>query len=200
MNLTIENEEIFSHIGTSPLGFPTYVSPLLNLANQFAQATRPYKVGKMSELIKQFTGNKLKEWEDFYLQKYPHAIQNAAQEIRNKVEKLKKAIAQITDEQIEAWVRDLVIVKTFAGLKFQEAILKKIAQSVGIKDYRLASIEEEAKGIDGYIGNHSVSIKPKTYQGKQALPEELQADVVIYYKKTKRGIKVEFDEHQFQSS
>ncbi|PJJ74723.1 MjaI restriction endonuclease [Thermoflavifilum aggregans] len=198
MKFLIKNSEIFSDIEAEKPKFNTYVSPLLNLANQFAQATRPHKVGKMSELIKQFTGNKLSEWEEFYLKNYPNAISRAVKEIRYKINEFKETIENITDETIEDWVKDLVIVKTFAGLRFQMAILKKISESLGGVEYRLATLNEESKGIDGYIGKYAVSIKPRTYEGKQSLPEEIQADIIIYYKKTKNGIQVEFDEHKLK--
>ena len=45
---------------------------------------------------------------------------------------------------VEQWVRDLVIVKTFAGLRFQEAILKKGAEIKGT-GYRFANPDEESK-------------------------------------------------------
>ena len=45
----------------------------------------------------------------------------------------------------EKWVRDLVLVKTFIGLKFQEAILRKGAELKGV-DWRFSSPEEESKG------------------------------------------------------
>jgi hypothetical protein len=50
------------------------------------------------------------------------------------------------------WVRDLVLVKTFIGLKFREAILRKGAELKGM-DWRFSSPEEESKGIDGFIGD-----------------------------------------------
>ena len=37
---------------------------------------------------------------------------------------------KIDRDRIEQWVRDLVIVKTFARLRFQEAILKKGAELI----------------------------------------------------------------------
>jgi hypothetical protein len=43
------------------------VAQLLNLANQNAQGTRPKIVGQMSELIEQFGGKSLDEWERWYL-------------------------------------------------------------------------------------------------------------------------------------
>lgn len=73
---------------------------------------------------------------------------------------------------IGMWVKDLVLYKTFIGLRFQEAILKKVAD-VKETTYRLASKEEERRGIDGYIGYIPVSIKPHTYRSKASLAEEI---------------------------
>ena len=86
----------------------------------------------------------------------------------------------------------MVIVKTFIGLRFQEVILKKGA---GIKgtNYRLAEPKEEAKGIDGYIGEIPVSIKPATYKIKASLPENINAKI-IYYRKIRDGIEVDYGE------
>ena len=108
------------------------------------------------------------------------------------VEKLKKAIVEIDEPLIERWVKDLVIVKTFLGLRFQEVILKKEAEIKKV-GYRLATIEEEAKGIDGFIGDLSISIKPSTYKAKASLREDIRAKI-IYYEKKKDGIEVDYKE------
>ena len=106
------------------------------------------------------------------------------------VENLKQAITKIDTEMVETWVRDLVIVKTFVGLKFQEAILKAIAKDLKTS-YRLAEPEEESQGIDGFIGNHPLSIKPKSYETKAALSEQIIVPI-IFYEKKKDGINVYF--------
>ena len=108
------------------------------------------------------------------------------------VNNLKCAMEKINRELVEEWIRDLVIVKTFAGLKFQEAILGKGAEKTG-KEYRLAKPDEEARGIDGYIGNIPVSIKPKTYRSMMRLPENVNVRI-IYYNKVKDGIEVDYGE------
>jgi hypothetical protein len=92
---------------------------------------------------------------------------------------------------VEAWVRNLVLVKTFIGLRFQEAILKKIAGMYGVS-YRMVTTEEEAKGIDGYLGTLPVSIKPDTYDTKPMLPENIAVQMVKYAKR-KEGLELEFD-------
>ncbi len=96
---------------------------------------------------------------------------------------------KIDREVVEQWVKDLVIVKTFAGLRFLEAILKKGAE-IKRTHYRFAEPVEESKGIDGYIGDIPVSIKPYTYEVKAALPEHIETKI-IYYKKTDDGIEVD---------
>ncbi|GBD88961.1 MjaI restriction endonuclease [bacterium BMS3Abin03] len=99
-------------------------------------------------------------------------------------------MTQIDKEIIETWIGDLVIVKTFLGLKFQAAVIKKIAKLKNTT-YRLAEPQEESKGIDGFIGERPVSVKPITYKSK-ALPEEIKVDF-IFYEKKKSGVIIEFD-------
>ena len=145
----------------------------------------------MSDLIQEFPGNKYSEWVDWYLKKHPQSMKNATQKISLMVENLKDAMSKIDEELVEKWVRDLVLTKTFIGLRFQESILKKIAERKG-EMYRLATPQEESKGIDGFIGKKPISIKPLTYHTKDMLPEEIEVPIVFYEKK-KDGINIFFD-------
>ena len=86
----------------------------------------------------------------------------------------------------------MVIIKTFIGLKFQEAILIKTA-NIFNTTYRLSSREDESRGIDGYIGDLPVSIKPETYKSKKSLSENINVKF-IYYEKVKDGIKIDINE------
>lgn len=146
----------------------------------------------MSELIQEFEGKTLPEWEEWYLKKKPDAIKNATEKILQKLKELRNAMNKIGRETVELWVRDLVIVKTFAGLRFQEAILKKGAEIKGT-NYRLAEPEEESKGIDGYVGEMPVSIKPPSYEVKASLPEQIETKI-IHYRKIDDGIEVDYGE------
>mgnify|MGYP005833494085 CR=1 FL=1 len=192
MKVKISIEEILRYLDIEAPEFPKYVAPLINLANQYAQGTRPKVVGQMSELIQEFEGKTLSEWEEWYLKKRPDAIKNATHKILEKLKELKNAISKIDQEIVEKWVKDLVIVKTFAGLRFQEAILKKGAE-LKKTDYRFATPDEESKGIDGYIGDIPVSIKPHTYRVKAALPENIDIKI-IFYRKIDDGIEVDYRE------
>jgi len=191
--IKITNNNILTLLETEPISFPKYATQLINLANQNAQGTRPAVVGQMSNLIQEYKGSKLKDWEEWYLNKHPEAIGIATNKIFEMVKHFKEVMQQIDREMVERWVKDLVIIKTFIGLKFQEAILKTVADYLKTS-YRLAEPEEEAKGIDGFIGEYPVSIKPDTYDAKQSLLETIEV-AIIYYQKVKDGIKITFDEN-----
>jgi hypothetical protein len=103
----------------------------------------------------------------------------------------KDAIDRIDGNLIELWIKDLILAKTFSGLKFQRAILKKVAKYFNMP-YRYSSKEDESKGIDGYIGDVPISIKPDTYKTKPNLTESLPKNIIFYSKK-KNKIIVAFD-------
>jgi len=188
----IKNSEIKKLLDIEAYQFPKYSTAIINLANQNAQGTRPKVVGQMSELIKQFPGTKIGEWEEWYLEKHPEAIQKATEKISEMMKNLKDVMSKIDRAMIEKWVKDLVVIKTFIGLKFQEAIIRKGAELMRQK-YRLAKPAEEAKNIDGYIGNIPVSIKPMSYVSKKALQEKIEVRI-IYYEKKKDGLLIDYKE------
>jgi hypothetical protein len=195
MKITLSSADVRELLDAPPPKLPTYVSPILNLANRFASGTRPKVVGQMSDLIQQFDGRTLDDWAAWYQERYPDAISEAIRLIRNKLSEFKYVIDNITDEMIKLWVKDLVLVKTFIGLKFQEAILKRVTDATGL-DYSLASPEQEASGIDGLVGNHEVSIKPSSWRDQVIQRENLQG-VLIYYRKTDDGLEIEFESSDF---
>jgi len=191
MKTKIKNKEVQEIISGEPVDFPKYTTQLMNLANQNAQGTRASVVGQMSDLIQEFPGRTLDEWREWYTRKHPNAITNASDKIATMVDHLKSAIYMIDKDLVEKWVEDLVILKTFVGLRFQEAILKKLSE-VKNETYRLATPDEESKGIDGYIGSIPISIKPITYKTKNSLSENIEV-AIIFYEKKKDGIVVEYD-------
>jgi len=192
VKLKISVDEIRKYLDIESPEFPKYVAPLINLANRYAQGTRPKVVGQMSDLIQEFEGKTLPEWEKWYLEKKPDAIKNATEKILQKLRELRNSLDKIDRVMVEEWVRDLVIVKTFAGLRFQEAILRKGAEILGT-NHRLSNADEESKGIDGYIGDIPVSIKPRTYETKSELLEHIEAKI-IYYDKIDDAIEVDYGE------
>ena len=185
---TISNVEILSDVVGEEPEFPKYTTQLMNLANQNAQGTRPRVVGQMSELIKEFAGTRFEDWRTWYQIRMPQGIESASDRVYEMVLSLKEAIAQIDRAMVREWVEDLVLIKTFAGLRFQQSILKRVAM-LRRTDYQTASAQEESQGIDGYVGGKAVSIKPVTYKTKPMLPEDIEIEM-IYYEKEKSYIRV----------
>lgn len=191
MKINILNSELQVLSAGQAYKYPKYTTQLINLANQNAQGTRPKIVGQMTELINEFDGKLFEEWETWYKEQYPDAVERAADRIYPMLMQLKEAIQQVDRELVKKWVEELVLVKTFTGLKFQEPILKKISDLKEVP-YRFSTTEEEAKGIDGYIGDTPVSIKPHTYRAMQGLSEQIAVSM-IYYTKKKDRLEIEFD-------
>ena len=188
----IKNRELVAEISGEAKEFPKYTTQIINLANQNSQGTRPKVVGQLSELIQECPHKEYYKWKEWYLEKQPKAMDNATDKVFSMVEELKKAINQINKNMVREWVKDLVIDKTFIGLKFQEAILRRVAKMKKVS-YRLSNPKEESKGIDGFIGDTPVSIKPITYKTKNMLSEKIEVKI-IYYEKKKDGIIIDISE------
>lgn len=189
--IKMKNSEVEQLSNASQYAFPQYATQIINLLNSNAQGTRPAVVGQMSELIQDFQGKSLEEWIIWYNERQPDAVHNATEKIYNMYQLMSEAFNAVTREMIEEWVKDLVYTKTYCGLKFQSAIIAFLAGKVG-KSWRLASVEEEAKGIDGFIGDIPVQIKSITYKIEARLSETIEVPIV-YYDKKKDGINIEYD-------
>lgn len=196
MKFNISNAELSALNDITNLEFPKYTSQLINWANQNAQGTRPKIVGQLSDLFPEYQASTynvaISDWKEWYTEKYPGAIEEATDKIFNQVENLKEAIKLIDKSMVRKWVEDLVISKTFSGMYVQRAILAKISD-MRKEPFRLASPEEESKGIDGYVGDTAYSIKPVTYKTMGRLSESIDIKM-IYYSKKKSGLLVETEE------
>lgn len=195
MKIKIPNSEVQELLAGNKYSYPKYATQIMNLANQNAQGTRPKMVGQLSDLIQEFEGIALSEWKKWYLEKNPDAIDKATEKVLAMVALFQDAILKIDKETVKKWVEELVIVKTFTGLKFQEAILKKLSSHCN-KPYKLATRAEESRGIDGFVGDKPVSIKPITYKTKMGLNENIEVPI-LFYDKRKSDIVIEFNEKDF---
>lgn len=166
-----------------------YIGSVVNLANSFSQATRPKYVGQMSELIQQFRdecdSHEVDDWEKFY--DGDDKIDAASDKIWECVLAMKENLNELTKEDVRAWTKDFIINKTHSGLQIQLEVLKLCS---GGQCYRLANVEEEAKGIDGFIGDEPVSIKPNTYKKTINAGQETISCRIIYYTKGSKGVKI----------
>ena len=194
--IKVNSDEIQRLFSMPAYEFPKYTTQLINLINRNAGGTRPQVVGQMSDLIQQFDGETLEDWVEWYTQQQPDAIKNATDKIFDMYKAMREAFDSINREMIEEWVKDLVYNKTYAGLKVQSAILTVLANRLG-KIGRLATKEEEAKGIDGFLNDKPIQIKASTYKFESQLIETFDAPIV-YYDKASGGITIEYEPADFK--
>lgn len=181
--------------------FPKYTTQIMNPANQNAQGTRPKVVGQMNELIEEFKeeypDGGYEEWERFYLDEYngDERMEEATDRTYEMVVKMREAAMEIDREMVREFIEDLVLYKTYSGLgRNEEAIFKKLSKEYNL-DYKLGTAVDESKGIDGYLGDQPVSVKPITYRQKDQLQENIDAPIVYYEEyKTSDSLKLHLDE------
>lgn len=193
-----EREELVTDIDPE---FPKYTTQILNTANQNAQGTRPKTVGQLSEIIEeykaQYPDGDFEDWKRFYYEAYDgdERIDEATEKVWDMVQKMREAAKEIDEEMVQRWVKDLVLYKTYTGLgRNEEAIFKKLSKEYGL-EYTRSTAEEESQGIDGYLGDQPVSIKPITYKTKGRLQEDISAPIVYYEEyKSNDNLKLYLDE------
>ena len=109
MIINIKNDELIALNGAKSPDFPKYTSQLINWANQNAQGTRPKVVGKLSDLFPEFEDETddvtISKWKEWYIAKYPDAVNEATEKIWKQVENLKDAIAGEEYEETEMYVK-----------------------------------------------------------------------------------------------
>lgn len=188
----ISNQEIQRLVAPNSPEFPKYVTQLLNLVNNNAQGTRPSVVGQMTELLTKSKARTVAEWRSYYDKEKPNGIAAATDKIKRKLVEMQSAMASITDEMVESWVEDLVYTKTFTGLRVQEVILSYLAEQMGDVEYRVATVEEESQGIDGWIKGRPIQVKAITYRTSMARSSEEIKVPIVYYEKKKEGLFIEY--------
>jgi len=193
-----EREELVADIDPE---FPKYTTQIMNTANQNSQGTRPATVGQLNEIIEeykeQYPDGDFEDWRQFYFENYDGGenIEEATDKVFDMVVKMREAAEEIDREMVNRWVKDLVLYKTYTGLgRNEEAILKKLSEEYDLS-YELGTVEDESKGIDGYLGNQPVSVKPITYKQKARLQEDIDAPIVYYEDySTTNALKLHLDE------
>lgn len=188
-NEYISFTEMTEYTGSS-VSYPKHVSSIVNVLNQHTQATRPKNVGQITDMAHTFADTyierSLEKWKTYYNQQMPGAISKAVEKIANAA-----APFNIDRKWINLWVEDLIYNKSYQGLLFQEIILQKIAE-LEKKSYHRSNKKEEQRGIDGWLNNEPVSVKPNTYKSSaDALHENIRVRM-IFYKKDKHGLKISY--------
>jgi hypothetical protein len=143
------------------INYPLYLYGFINKAHSMSLATHPAKVGKVHTLFKQRKFRSLNEWKKWYNKKYPNAVKEATSLICKTIKEGIGTVKKSHKKYIRCFVENLIFNQTYTGLNVQEAIFMKMAK-ITKKKYRPSTAKEDSAGIDGFIGEIPVSIKPIT--------------------------------------
>jgi len=182
----ITREELSKVANYKPKPFPKYMASIINLLNRWAGGTHAKIVGQMSDLAQECPHKDYDKWREWYLKNHPDAIDNAVKLVMTKMKDVKAQFEKIDEKIVRMWVEDLVIDKSFWGLKIQEAIIIELEKLTN-KRCRLATKEEESKGIDGFVGDLPIQIKPTSYKVASNVKTEKLRAKVVYYEKNSDG-------------
>jgi hypothetical protein len=190
-----ENKNDYSN---SDAEFPKYTRGIINLANKDSGGTRPEVVGQMSEIFDPDEFDDYEEWHGWYMENHSDSIQEATKKIMDMIERYREAIQEIDEDMVEEWVRELVIEKTAEGLMIETMILRYLSDKHDV-EYHQSSSDEESKGIDGYLGEQPISVKPKSYDTKGSTKGREDIDVpLVKYHDTDNYVYLYYDEDEFE--
>lgn len=194
--MKIKKEEVREILGVDDnVLFPKYVSGLLNFAFNTSRANAASKIGHVSTEIQSFDeevkNGSMDDFNEYLLGKFPNREEYSFEKTMGLLEGMKEALSVIDGDVVKDYMSNMKN-NTWVGLRVQETLLKKLADEAG-STWRLATQEEEAKGIDGYVGNKAYQVKPTSHKAMGRLGEKFDC-AVIYYDKGSNGIKFEIVE------
>ena len=183
MGIKLGKDEINRLLEIESQGFSTYVSPIINLANYYAHGTRPEIVGQMTDLIQEFQGRSLTEWEKWYGDVSDDEIEafSSIGPVSKKLEaELPKAAFK---EQVAIFgVQPLVSEKNNIGY-LGEHIVLKYEQDV------IAQIRPDKLGLIKIVSNDT----ELGYDIQSLEPNNINIKKMIEVKTTKRTFPPESD-------
>lgn len=143
--------------------WPKYSTQLLNVAAQNCKAFDVKKVGSAKEtwlaMRNQNIPGTFENWCQFYDQQpFAQNIPGQAAKLYEMVQKM--GITGIPLSMCEDYIREVIYNKTHMGMAGEEMAIQAVGEYYGLQ-VRFSTAEEEAQGIDGWIGEIPVQVKPE---------------------------------------
>ncbi len=159
---------------------------VLNIAFNRWQLNRPRYVGRLAEAIRACAPKSLKEWEQYYFSQVPrkhvpakwqmlgNTMEEHLEEVGRRLyvkisEQLRAEVDAVTEEDCVAYVRDVVIRRTYEGyLTEKRTVYEQLEQALGVKLHPAPAEWDRQYNVDFFIpaGNRciGIQIKPVTYR------------------------------------
>lgn len=167
--------------------FPLYSKPILNIATQNSKATQPRYVGSMKEYWIEFMktgGRSVDEWEHWYMSNDGEAkIDAGTEKLYNMLNRMPLDHSVFTREIARNYILDLVINKTHYGMSGEYYSVIAVAKYFDMP-HRFSTAEEESQGIDAWIGDCPVQVKPEDSVTKHHVRNHADTEktLVVTYK------------------
>lgn len=143
--------------------FPLYTKPILNIATQNSKATQKKIVGSMKEQFSEFLkqgGVSLSDWEEWYMANGGQKkINDATDKLYSMLVKMPVDKSIFTRDLANQYIEELVFNKTHYGMSGEYHSVVAAANYFNVR-YRFSTAEEESQGIDAWIDNRPVQVKP----------------------------------------
>lgn len=144
--------------------FPLYSKPILNIATQNSKATQVRVVGSMKDQWMEFLSDKcgrsVNDWETWYMAHGGQAkIDAATDRLYDMLSKMPVDHGVFTRDLARRYILDLVINKTHYGMSGEYHAVLAAAKHFSLP-HRFGTPEEESQGIDAWIGDRPVQVKP----------------------------------------
>lgn len=163
--------------------WPKYSTQILNMANQNAKSTSVKTVGSMKEMWmdmrKQGIRGTLDNWTTYYNSVRGEAtLITAGKTLYTMVVKMNLQNI-ITEDMCIDYVKEMVYNKTHMGMAGEEMAIEVVANYLK-RSYRFSTKEEEARGIDGWIENIPVQVKPNDSPKIPHIPNGVDTQKVLF--------------------
>jgi len=144
--------------------WPKYSTQMLNVGNGNCKGTDKKIVGSAKELWLEMRGQNIvgtfENWVEFYNStEYSKNTPAQGKKLYEMMQKMAAALEAITPDMCEDYIRELVENKTHMGMAGEEMAIQAVGQYYGL-EVRFSTAEEETQGIDGWIGDIPVQVKP----------------------------------------
>lgn len=143
--------------------WPVYAKQLLNIATQNSKAANPKEIGSVKELWlkmrSQGINGTLDNWTKFYQKERggEECLEKSGKKVYVMMQKM--GVSWITEDMCIDYIKELAYNKTHMGLGGEEMAIQAIAKYYKLP-YRFSNAQEESQGIDGWIGDSPVQVKP----------------------------------------
>lgn len=143
--------------------WPKYSTQILNIAAQNCKAFDVKRLGSAKETWLSMRSAKIpgtfENWVAFYNATPLSAnIPAQAQKLFDMIQKMQ--IGGITQEMCEDYIKEVIYNKTHMGMAGEEMAVQAVGAHFELP-VRFSNAEEEAQGIDGWIGDYPVQVKPE---------------------------------------